>query len=395
METPQKANPDAWPRYIGAFAEGDELDHGGVVINKPRHDHLRQLFRDRLAFFGNPKVVVHLGMHDPGHPEKHRLTGLAVSILACPLIIFQFVFGLSVHLVSSQGMFNKRYANLRQLAHVFIGDIIYATSTVLGLEFTKDDATTGSVQVDTRARNSRGMRVFEYVRQVICFGKKDVKFAKSSSIKPMPDKADLSDAVLPPKLHRLGPEIMGCEPGLLYNDLEVGRTYQLPDRLQIPLAVAARLMIPTANDADTHTTPPFFVVYGGCVKYAGEGMVSGLIPYGWPIAMNSGDHVRPTYACDMIPRMFPGNPEDRHEELRTEVTVTHKEAIPGRDDCGLVTLQINVFKLVTEAGLRALEAHKNDGVKEMFMAGDDRVLKVGTFEEVWAVPTHEALAKAA
>lgn len=371
--------PDAWPRYIGAFQVGDILEHGGVVIEPNAFRHLRDAYGLKFAFFDNKRVAYHLGFP---------------AALVDPLMVFQYVFGLSVHMVSSQGRFNKLYANMQHTGHVCVNDTVDARSEVVGVEFLENPkkpgemVSTGSVQVRTGATGRHLDPVLSYVRQVICAGD-DRTFAPSNTTVPQPTTADLWKVAFPPTLTGLTPELMGCS-GPVFEDLTRGMEIFASRRESLSLAKATMLQIHTRNDAATHHHPPC-IVYGGCVKLWAEGAISEYLPWAWPVAMNSGDHTAPTYASDIIRAMHVGSATGREEELRARAKILHIEKIPSRSDIGLVTIQITVYKLVTPAGRKALDLYAPNQLKNISSGADGDLLQVFTCEQVWALPTREAM----
>ena len=387
---PQMANRLPSERYIGDFSEGDVYHHGAVRITPVRN-------RQYVKKFGggdleaNASLSAGLGYIDPEAGTKEREAGIAEPALVGRGFLFNTVFGLSVHDVSFNAIANLSYSNLHFGETVFEGDTIEARSTVLGVEFRKDGATSGSVQVETAASNQRGERVLTYTRQVLVRGAKGEAFDKSSSVKPQPEEADLSAVRLPLPV----PEGAITSGGKCFEELREGAEIFGAEERGITLADFSWLQIATLNDASVHHTPSsVFIGYGGAVKARCEGALAPEFPFSFQLAMNSGAHNAPTYPSDIVRELYAGGAEDSHEVIRTRAEVLRREDVPGRRDYGLVTVRIVGEKQVTDGGMRALEAAKFGGVDAIFADGGKKMLKVLTMEQVLAVPTEKCFNRA-
>lgn len=370
-------------RHIGDFREGDVYHHGAVRVTPVRN-------RQYVKKFGggdleaNAPLSTALGYVDPEAATKERDAGIAEPALVSRGFLFNTAFGLSVHDVSFNAVANLSYSNLRFGETVFEGDTIEARSTVLGVEFRKDGATNGSVQVETAASNQRGERVLTYTRLVLVRGAKGSVYDKSSSVKPQPAEADLSAVSLPLPV----PDGAITAPGKCFEELGEGAEIFAAEERGITLADFSWLQIATLNDAAVHHTPSsVFIGYGGAVKARCEGALAPEFPYSFQLAMNSGVHSAPTYPSDIVRELYAGGSEDPHEAIRTRAEILRREEIPGRRDYGLVTVRITGEKQVTDGGMRALEAAKFGGTDAIFEDGGRKMLGVLTMEQTLAVPT--------
>ncbi len=401
-------------RFIGDFAEGDVYHHGAVQITPMRNRQYVKKFGDGEVP-ANSRLSTALGYVDPDAARKERELGIKDSALVSRGFLFNTGFGLSVHDISFNAVANLSYSNLVFGAPVFEGDTVSAESKVLGVEFRKDGATSGSVQVETRVSNQRGETVLSYVRQVLVRAEKGVVHEKSSTVKTQPREIDLSKAVLPLQLNpgAVSANFSG-DAGRSFESLGEGEVLEGLFEKGITLADFSWLQIATMNDAAVHHTPSsVFIGYGGAVKALCEGAVSGHFPFAFQLGMNSGAHNAPTYPSDIVREMYAAasassagsasgerrsvggaelnRPGDDHERIRVRAEVLKKSEIPGRGDFGAVTIRLTGEKTVTDGGMKALEAARFGGMDAIFEENGKRFLRVLTLEQVLAVPGERSL----
>ncbi len=332
----------------------------------------------------NPELSTKLGYTDPQAQEKKTRFGITSSALVSRGFVFNTVFGLSVHDVSFNAIANLSYSGLVFGVPVFEGDLIEAKSEVLGVEFRKDGAKNGSVQVQTTAENQRGEQVLRYTRQVLVRAEKGKTYDKSSTIQKTPEKIDITDAVLPLPIEAgVLPKEGG---GVAFEELKPGAVFEGSFERGITLADFSWLQISTMNDAAVHHTPgSVFIGYGGAVKALCEGAVSGDFAYAPQIGMNSGAHNAPTYPCDVVETLYAGGKKGEHERIRTRAEVVGVEDVKGREDLGVVTIRLTGEKVVTDGGMAAMEAAGFAGVDAVFEDGGKRWLRVLSLEVVYGV----------
>lgn len=374
-------------RYIGDFHEGDIYHHGAVRIMPMRNCQYVKKFGGEAAA-ARAAVSAPLGYADPDFARKEKEFGIKDPALVSRGFLFNTGFGLSVHDVSFNAIANLSYSNLVFGEPVFEGDMVSARSTVLGVEFKKDGAANGSVQVKTVVSNQRGNTVLSYTRQVLVRAEKGASYNKSSTIKPQPEKIDIAKAALPPVFDADAARgVFGGGMGKTFENLREGETLCGSFERGISLADFSWLQIATLNDAAVHHTPSsVFIGYGGAVKALCEGAVSAHFPFAVQLGMNSGVHNAPTYPSDVVRELYAGGADGEHESIRTYAEVMEKSAIPGRDDIGAVTIRLTGEKTVTEGGMKALEAARFGGTDAIFEDGGRRRLRVLTLELVLAVP---------
>ncbi|HEX9667256.1 MAG TPA: hypothetical protein VGA95_11980 [Thermodesulfobacteriota bacterium] len=377
-------------RFVGDFDEGDVYHHGAIQITPLRNREYIKKYNDGLLLGANSNLCYHLEYKDPDSTRKHEKYGIQKPALVSQGFIFNAGFGLSVHDISFNAIANLSYSDLRFGAPVYEGDVVFARSDVLGKQFRKDGATNGSVQVKTNVYNQLGVSVVEYVRQVLVRGKHGKTYPQSNTIKPQPDKINLDSAVLPNEYHELPKDLLG-DNGKTFEDFRIGDIYKGTSEGEINLVDFSWLQIATLNDAAVHHNPAStFIGYGGAVKAMAEGEVSRHFPLAYHLGMNSGAHNAPTYPADIVKLLYAHGEEDEHEKIRSKFEILDTTSIVGRDDIGVITINLIGEKYVTDAGMNALEAAKFGGIDQIYEENGKRYLRVLTLEQVLAIPTRKA-----
>jgi acyl dehydratase len=82
-------------------------------------------------------------------------------------LVFSVVVGMSVPDVSGRAIANLAYEQIDHVAPVFVGDTVYAESTVLDVRASASKPDRGIVQVETRAWNQHGEIVLRFRRAVL------------------------------------------------------------------------------------------------------------------------------------------------------------------------------------------------------------------------------------
>lgn len=89
------------------------------------------------------------------------------QLLVSSLVTFNIVNGMTVHTVSHKGIANLGWDRVRLLHPVFVGDTLFAESTVLEKRESKSRPTQGIVKVQTIGKNQDGVAVIEFERTVL------------------------------------------------------------------------------------------------------------------------------------------------------------------------------------------------------------------------------------
>lgn len=89
------------------------------------------------------------------------------EILVVGTFVFSLVVGFTVPDVSGKAIANLGYEDIRHLAPVFIGDTLYARTTVLDCTPSKSKKDRGIVYVETVAYNQNDRDVLSFRRKVL------------------------------------------------------------------------------------------------------------------------------------------------------------------------------------------------------------------------------------
>ena len=140
-------------RTFEEFSTGDVYRHEpGRTITESDN----QLF-SLLTMNHNP-------LHIDAHYSERTQHGQRVVV---GLLILSVAVGMSVPDVSGKAIANLEYEEVRHLAPVFVGDTIYAETTVLDTRASTSKPDRGIVHVETRARNQHGVDVLSFRRRVM------------------------------------------------------------------------------------------------------------------------------------------------------------------------------------------------------------------------------------
>ena len=146
------------------------------------------------------------------------------------------------------------------------------------------------------------------------------------------------------------------------------------------------LQISTLNDASVHHNPNSnFIGYGGAIKSTVEGEISCHMPHAYFLGMLSGSHDAPTYPGNIIQSLF-NSKNDDDEKIIGSFVVKEMIEVDGRDDLGVLKIELIGEKIVTEAGMKAFEKAAFKGVTNI----KDGKIRVLTMEMLVAVPKQGA-----
>ena len=372
-------------KHIEEFVTGEILYHGAVQVTPFRNKEYIKKFNKNYALGADSKIAESLGYIDPNIEIKRQNFGIQNPSIISQGYLFNVGFGLSVHDISFNAIANLSYKNLRYGVPAYEGDILFATSEVLGIEVKKDGASNGSVQVKTTITNQDNKVVLEYVRQVLVRASNGTTLDTQSSIQEQPERIGLTEAMMPLKFQGL-PNKFNDQDIKAFEDFEIEEIYNGDFSKSINLVDFSWLQISTLNDASVHHTPKSnFIGYGGAVKSTVEGEVSSHIPYAYFLGMNSGSHDAPTYPSDIVQSMFDSSNED-DEKIIGSFKIKNKDLIESREDFGILTIELCGDKIVTDAGLKAYEKAGFKGVSKIA----DNKIRVLTMEMIVAIPTKVA-----
>lgn len=94
------------------------------------------------------------------------------EILVVGTLVFSLVVGITVPDISGKAIANLGYEDVKHLFPVFIGDTIYARTTVIDKKISKTKPDRGVVYVETVGYNQNGVEVLSFRRNVLI--KKDM-----------------------------------------------------------------------------------------------------------------------------------------------------------------------------------------------------------------------------
>lgn len=106
--------------------------------------------------------------HHPVHINfEYAKTNQHGKILVVGTLVFSLVVGLTVNDISGKAIANLEYEKIDHLEPVFIGDTIYARTTILDKYPSKSKMDRGVVYVETVGSNQNGIDVIKFRRKVL------------------------------------------------------------------------------------------------------------------------------------------------------------------------------------------------------------------------------------
>lgn len=139
--------------YYEDFVEGETIQHS---LSKTIFESDNNLFC-LLTLNAHP---VHTNA-DYASREQHG------QILVVGTLVLSLAVGLTVPEISGKAIANLDYEEVKHLAPVFIGDTLYARTTILEKHQSKSKVDRGIVYVETIGHNQRGEDVISFRRHVL------------------------------------------------------------------------------------------------------------------------------------------------------------------------------------------------------------------------------------
>lgn len=249
------------------------------------------------------------------------------------LLVFHVVFGKSVPDVSLNAVANLGYAQCQFLRPVYVGDTLYAISTVTGLK-ENSSGKTGVVWVHTRGFNQNDEEVLTFVRWVMV-RKRDGKTPAPVAVVP-----ELASGVPASALGSACPQISGKAWNTAlsgsphrFADYAVGERIDHVDGMTVEEAehqLATRLYQNTAKvhfNQHTESAGRFGrrLIYGGHVMSLARALSFNGLGNAFHIAaINGGRHVAPFFAGGTIYAWS---------------EILEESWVPGRDDVGALRIR--------------------------------------------------------
>lgn len=140
-------------RYLDDFEEGMVIKHWpGKTITESDNNLFSLLTMN----------------HHPVHLDQHYAkSAIHGKVLVVGTLVFSLAVGLTVRDISGRAIANLNYSEIIHLAPVFIGDTIYAESTIVSKRDSKSKPDRGIVKVNTVVTNHKGEQVLSFFREVL------------------------------------------------------------------------------------------------------------------------------------------------------------------------------------------------------------------------------------
>lgn len=142
---------------LGLYFE--EFEVGGKI----QHSLSKTIFESDNNFF-SLLTMNHHPVHTNTDYAQNNQYG---KILVVGTLIFSLVVGMTVPDISGKAIANLGYEDIKHLAPVFIGDTLYAETTILSKRASQTKKDRGIVYVETIGYNQRGENVISFRRNVL------------------------------------------------------------------------------------------------------------------------------------------------------------------------------------------------------------------------------------
>ncbi len=248
------------------------------------------------------------------------------------ILAFHLVFGRTVPDLSLNAIANLGYANCRFQSPLFVGDTIWAESTITGVK-ENSNGKTGTVYVHSRGWNQNGETIVEYDRWLM-MRKRSAQSKPPKTVLPkLLSHVDVADLHIPSGFDARGWDVGASGSSALWEDFKAGEMIDHVDGQTIEEAehqMATRLY---QNNARVHFNQHVEsqgrfkrrIIYGGhIISLARAISCNGLANALRVAAINGGRHCAPTFAGDTI-------------YAWSRITDTHE--VPKRDDVGALRIR--------------------------------------------------------
>ncbi|MFO1059060.1 MAG: MaoC family dehydratase [Dongiaceae bacterium] len=264
----------------------------------------------------------------------------ALGLPGCPLddmLVFNLVFGRSVIDISWNGVATLGYADCRFGVPVMAGDTLTARSTVIGLR-ESSNRRTGTVYVRTTGTNQRGETVLDYARWVLVKKRDEASPAPDAAVPSLPEGVPASAIAVPAGLDAARYDTGWSGAAALWEDYQPGEridhvegvTLEESDHMMATRLYQNGARLHFNQHSERHSRFGRRVVYGGHVISVARALsANGLGNALRLAAIHGGRHAAPSFAGDT---------------LYAWSEVLAREALPGRDDLGLLRLRTVALK---------------------------------------------------
>lgn len=142
---------------LGLYFE--EFEVGGKI----QHSLSKTIFESDNNFF-SLLTMNHHPVHTNTDYAQNNQYG---KILVVGTLVFSLVVGMTVPDISGKAIANLGYEDIKHLAPVFIGDTLYAETTILSKRASQTKKDRGIVYVETIGYNQRGENIISFRRNVL------------------------------------------------------------------------------------------------------------------------------------------------------------------------------------------------------------------------------------
>lgn len=142
---------------MGSFYEDFEI---GEIIN---HQLSKTIFESDNNLFSLLTMNHHPVHLNTQYCESEKYG----KVLVVGTLVFSLIVGFTVPDVSGKAIANLNYEEISHLGPVFIGDTLYAKTTVLDKRESKTNEKAGIVRVETIGFNQRGENIISFKRNVL------------------------------------------------------------------------------------------------------------------------------------------------------------------------------------------------------------------------------------
>jgi acyl dehydratase len=145
------------PSNLGNYYEDFEI---GAVI---QHQLSKTIFESDNNLFSLLTMNHHPVHLNADYCQKEKYG----KILVVGTLVFSIAVGITVPDISGKAIANLNYENINHHLPVFIGDTLYAKTTILDKRISKSRPDAGIIRVKTIAYNQNGDDVLSFVRNVL------------------------------------------------------------------------------------------------------------------------------------------------------------------------------------------------------------------------------------
>ena len=145
------------PSVLGHYFE--EFEIGETIV----HSLSKTIFESDNNLF-SLLTMNHHPIHTNDDYAQNNQHG---KILVAGTLVFSIVVGMTVPDISGKAIANLGYENIEHLAPVFIGDTLYAKTTILSKKESETKNDRGIIYVETISFNQNNIEVLKFRRNVL------------------------------------------------------------------------------------------------------------------------------------------------------------------------------------------------------------------------------------